>query len=153
MWKSELSALKIEDLAAVEGLEHATGLTFWGRENYRRFLQVFPEYFGTKALVYHDSRPGVLAGFVLARSIFENLEILKMGVSPEFHRQGIGTLLMKSAYSEGVKRGCHRCFLEVRRSNDAAIRFYYAHKFRVAGVRKDYYTDPVEDAWIMERDF
>jgi ribosomal-protein-alanine N-acetyltransferase len=92
------------------------------------------------------------AGFYLARSLFENLEILKVGVYPQYQRQGIGTQLMESAYAEGIRRGCRRCFLEVRKSNGNAIRFYHGHKFRIAGTRLNYYSDPVEDAWIMERD-
>jgi ribosomal-protein-alanine acetyltransferase len=98
-----------------------------------------------------DSREESLIGFFLARSIYENLEILKLGVFPDFQRQGIGTNLMETAYTEGIRRGCNRCFLEVRKSNQSAIQFYYNHDFRIAGTRLDYYTDPVEDAWIMER--
>jgi len=93
----------------------------------------------------------MLLGFYLARSLFEDLEILKVGVLAEYQRRGIGTLLMESAYAEGIKRGCRRCFLEVRKSNFAAIEFYYRHRFRVAGSRLSYYSGPVEDAWVMER--
>ena len=97
-------------------------------------------------------RQGDSVGFFLARSIYDNLEILKLGVFPEYQRQGIGTQLMETAYAEGIRRGCNRCFLEVRKSNQTAIQFYYhRHNFRIAGTRLNYYTDPVEDAWIMER--
>jgi ribosomal-protein-alanine N-acetyltransferase len=153
MITTRLSELTIDDLPALERVEKATGLTFWGRENYSRFLREFPEYFGSKAVVFSGSVHGDFAGFLLARSIFENLEILKVGVSPEYHRKGIGTLLMRAAYSEGIKRGCQRCFLEVRRSNLSAINFYLAHQFSIAGVRRNYYSDPLEDALIMERPF
>jgi ribosomal-protein-alanine acetyltransferase len=152
MITTRLSELTAEDLPALEKIEKTTGLTFWGRENYLRFLREFPEYFGNKAVVYSEGNHGCFAGFVLARTIFENLEILKLGVSPEYRRQGIGTLLMKAAYSEGIRRGCRRCFLEVRKSNSGAIRFYFFHRFTIAGVRRNYYTDPQEDALVMERD-
>jgi ribosomal-protein-alanine N-acetyltransferase len=98
-----------------------------------------------------DSSRQELIGFFLARAIYENLEILKIGVLPGCQRQGIGTHLIENAYAEGIRRGCNRCFLEVRKSNQIAIQFYYNHNFRIAGTRPDYYTDPVEDAWIMER--
>lgn len=153
MITTRLSSLTVEDVPLLERVETATGLSFWGRENYARFLRDFPEYFGTKAMVFADSARGQFAGFLLARSIFENLEILKVGVWPEFHRRGIGTLLMKAAYAEGMRRGCERCFLEVRKSNRGAIDFYLAHKFALAGVRRNYYAEPVEDALIMERSF
>jgi ribosomal-protein-alanine acetyltransferase len=146
-----LARLTVDDVESLQPLEDQVKLAFWGKENYRRFLEEYPEYFGAKAVLSLISRPEVLVGFFLARSIFENLEILKVGVSPDYQRQGIGTGLMETAYAEGIRRGCNRCFLEVRKSNQTAIQFYYNHNFRIAGTRLNYYTDPVEDAWIMER--
>jgi ribosomal-protein-alanine N-acetyltransferase len=141
----------VEDVSSLQPLEDEVQLSFWGLENYRRFLEEFPEYFGAKVVLMSDSSRQELIGFFLARAIYENLEILKIGVLPGCQRQGIGTHLIENAYAEGIRRGCNRCFLEVRKSNQIAIQFYYNHNFRIAGTRPDYYTDPVEDAWIMER--
>jgi ribosomal-protein-alanine acetyltransferase len=146
-----LATLRTDDVPALEELEDETRLSFWGRENYRRFLEEFPEYFGCKVVIVVERGRKQLGGFILARSLFENLEILKVGVFPRYQRQGFGTTLMQAAYAEGIRRGCRRCFLEVRKSNESAIQFYYGQNFRIAGTRLNYYTDPVEDAWIMER--
>jgi ribosomal-protein-alanine N-acetyltransferase len=146
-----LATLKTEDIPFLEKLEDETRLSFWGRDNYRRFLEEFPEYFGCKIVVVGEGARKQLGGFILARSLFENLEILKVGVYPKYQRQGFATSLMQAAYAEGLRRGCRRCFLEVRKSNETAIRFYYGQNFKIAGTRLNYYTDPVEDAWIMER--
>ena len=146
-----IARLTADDVPLLQPLEEEVQLAFWGQENYQRFLEEFPEYFGAKAVHISDSGEEMLIGFFLARSIYENLEILKLGVFPGCQRQGIGTHLMENAYAEGIRRGCSRCFLEVRKSNQTAIQFYYGHNFRIAGTRLDYYTDPVEDAWIMER--
>lgn len=146
-----LARLTADDVFALQPLEEQVQLAFWGVENYQRFLEELPEYFGCKAVTVSNSGEKTLAGFFLARSLFENLEVLKLGVIPEFQRRGIGSHLMENAYAEGIRRGCNRCFLEVRKSNQRAIQFYYSHDFRIAGTRLNYYTDPVEDAWIMER--
>ncbi len=146
-----LSRLLLDDIPALQALEQETNLAFWGADNYRRFLEEFPEYFGCKVMVFEDSGRRILAAFVLARSLFENLEILKLGVFPEYQRNGFGTMLMEAAYAEGLRRGCTRCFLEVRKSNSSAIQFYKKHGFAVVGTRQNYYTNPVEDAWVMER--
>jgi ribosomal-protein-alanine acetyltransferase len=148
---SYLRLLTVDDVPQLETLEKQTRLSFWGEDNYRRFLLEFPEYFGCKVVVMNENGHERLGGFLLARSLFDYLEVLKVGVSPEYQRQGIGTKLMEAAYSEGARRGCRRCFLEVRKSNEGAIQFYHTHKFRIAGTRLNYYTDPMEDAWIMER--
>jgi [ribosomal protein S18]-alanine N-acetyltransferase len=146
-----LSRLSAEDVSLLEPLENIVNLSFWGIENYQRFLEEYPEYFGCKVVRIGASGQTELIGFFLARAIYDNLELLKIGVYPEFQRFGIGTQLMESLYSEGIQRGCSRCFLEVRKSNLKAIRFYNVHSFRIAGTRLNYYTNPVEDAWVMER--
>jgi ribosomal-protein-alanine N-acetyltransferase len=146
-----LASLTIEDIPGLRQLEESTNLSFWGEDNYRRFLAEFPEYFGIKVAVLTAEGLWQMAGFFLARALFENLEILKVGVSPERQRRGLGTQLMEAAYAEGIRRGCTRCFLEVRKSNQGAIDFYLRHHFKFAGTRLNYYSNPVEDAWIMER--
>ena len=146
-----LARLTVDDIPKLKELEEQANLSFWGEENYRRFLEEFPEYFGCKVIVMSAAGRQQLGGFLLARSLFENLEILKLGVFPEFQRNGFGTLLMEAAYAEGIRRGCSRCFLEVRKSNRGAIDFYQSHKFVLSGTRLNYYTSPVEDAWVMER--
>jgi ribosomal-protein-alanine N-acetyltransferase len=151
--KRVIPAIQILDLTPadvpdLESLEAVTQLSFWGEIHYHRFLDQ-EEYFGCKAIVA-DAEPPKMAGFFLARSILENLELLKIGVYPEYQNAGIGTRLMHAAFAEGIKRGCLRCFLEVRKSNESAIRFYLNRNLKIAGERIHYYTQPVEDAWIME---
>jgi ribosomal-protein-alanine N-acetyltransferase len=146
----QISPLLAEDIPGLEPLESLTHLCFWGTEQYMRFLEQ-QEYFARKAVLAGRDAEAKIGGFFLARSILENLELLKIGVYPDFQNCGIGSRLLTSAFEEGIQRGCLRCFLEVRKSNESAIQFYYAHKFKVAGERIHYYTEPVEDAWIMER--
>jgi len=146
-----LARLTVNDVPSLQPLEDQAKLAFWGEENYQRFLEQYPEYFGGKAVLTLEPGRDEIVGFFLARSIYDNLEILKLAVFPDFHRRGIGTQLMETAYAEGLRRGCNRCFLEVRKSNQTAIQFYYNHNFRIAGSRLNYYTDPVEDAWVMEK--
>jgi ribosomal-protein-alanine N-acetyltransferase len=40
----------------------------------------------------------------------------------------------------------------VRRSNETAISLYAKLGFTVAGIRREYYTEPVEDALILWRE-
>lgn len=146
----QISILAVQDVPQLEELEELTSLCFWGTEHYKRFLDQ-PEYFGRKAVA--PIAPGIpkVVGFFLARSMLEDLELLKIGVYPLYQKQGIGTRLLNAAFVEGVKRGCLRCFLEVRKSNQGAIHFYHNHQFKVASERINYYTEPAENAWLMER--
>ncbi len=146
----QITALTTQDIPHLQPLEEATHLCFWGAEHYRRFLEQ-PEYFSRKAVVTVAPGTTRLVGYFLARAVLENLELLKIGVYPEYQNQGIGARLLHSAFVEGTRRGCLRCFLEVRKSNEGAIRFYENHRFTISGERINYYPEPVEDAWTMDR--
>jgi len=136
-------------IPSLETLEESVELPFWGADNYRRFLEEFSEYFGFCLIQETDEKR--IAGFSLARVTFEDMELLKIGVIPELQRFGFGSQLLDATVAEGVARGATRCFLEVRKSNQKAIQFYSARSFRIAGARLNYYSNPVEDAWIMEQ--
>ena len=75
-----------------------------------------------------------------------------MAVRPDCRRQGIGDRLLDTFCRFGQ---AHLAFLslEVRPSNAAAVALYAKHGFQEEGRRKDYYTEPKEDALILTRRF
>lgn len=72
-------------------------------------------------------------------------ELLNLAVRPEARRRGVGRALLALLAGRKV-------WLEVRASNEAAIRFYQSQGFRVYGRRKSYYRNPEEDAVLMARE-
>lgn len=95
-----------------------------------------------------------LAGYVIAALIppapFE-AELEAIGVAPRFQRLGHGGALLAAMLKWAAAQGADRVLLEVRASNLAAQQLYRAHGFVLCGRRSSYYTDPVEDAVLMER--
>ena len=67
-------------------------------------------------------------------------------------RQGLATALMTHLLAEAAAQGAHRTFLEVRRSNVAAQRLYERLGFAVSAVRRNYYSQPEEDALVLGLD-
>ena len=65
---------------------------------------------------------------------------------------GVGRALLEFVLRLGAGLGARRATLEVRRSNAAALKLYERLGFSVAGVRKNYYANPVEDALILWRE-
>ena len=96
------------------------------------------------------SRP--VAGYCAAWFILDEIHINNIAVRPELRGRGLGSALLAHVLEEGRAAGASRATLEVRRSNDDAQRLYERFGFRVAGVRRDYYTDPTEDALVLWRD-
>ncbi len=118
----------------------------WTEGGFRDFLQR-PE---TRSAVAWDG--GRMAGYYLARLLPPEAELLLIVTAPDCRRRGIGGELLAHLLDEAGRAGCNRCLLEVRASNESAIRFYLSHGFRRAGVRKNYYPDPPEDALVMIRE-
>lgn len=85
-------------------------------------------------------------GFLVARRVLSDLEVLNFAVLPDSRRQGIGTELLRAALEWGASFHAESVILEVRASNAAALRFYERHNFRVTGRRPRYYAAPIEDA-------
>ena len=60
--------------------------------------------------------------------------------------------LMQRVLADAAAEGATRALLEVRRSNDEARRLYEGLGFTLAGVRRQYYSQPVEDALVLWRE-
>jgi ribosomal-protein-alanine N-acetyltransferase len=78
--------------------------------------------------------------------------VLNVAVDPGCRGRGVGALLVDGAIAALDGRPYRRYTLEVRVSNEAAIRLYRRRGFVEAGVRPRYYSDNQEDALIMWRD-
>ena len=92
-----------------------------------------------------------IVGFAGIMLIADEAELLNIAVRKDFQGQGVGQLLLKKIMEKGCTGGAERMLLEVRRSNIPAIKLYHKNRFSVLGERKDYYSNPKEDAIIMEK--
>lgn len=93
---------------------------------------------------------GVLAFCAMACAADE-VEVHNLAVHPAARRQGVGRALLEAALARARARGARRVFLEVRAGNTAARALYAACGFALAGRRRDYYSEPREDALLLAR--
>jgi ribosomal-protein-alanine N-acetyltransferase len=87
-------------------------------------------------LVWEGDTP---AGFVLARDLGGEVEILSLGVLGLWRRRGIGRALLLSVVAEAERRLAGSLVLEVANGNEAARRLYAAFGFVQVGRRLRYY--------------
>jgi ribosomal-protein-alanine N-acetyltransferase len=101
-------------------------------------------------LAWHGDTP---AGFVLARDLGGEVEILSLGVLPERRRRGVGRALIDSVVAEAERRRAGSLVLEVATENEAARRLYAGIGFVQVGRRPRYYqrTSGRVDALILRR--
>lgn len=97
-----------------------------------------------------DFNPEVV-GFIGLVMMAPESDILDITVLPEKRNQGIGRKLMTDLFSRALEKGVTTTYLEVRQSNAPARHLYDSIGFQPIGIRKHYYTDPVEDAIAMKR--
>jgi len=88
-------------------------------------------------------------GYVVARRVLDEGEILNLGVALPVRRRGVGRVLVRRVLTTFAAAGVTAVFLEVRESNLPAQRLYAAFGFQEVGRRRRYYEAPVEDAVIL----
>jgi ribosomal-protein-alanine N-acetyltransferase len=80
------------------------------------------------------------------------IQIGNFAVSPGFRNRGVARKMMDVIFDKANENKCHSIFLEVRESNKPAIDLYESYGFAATGKRKDYYSNPRENAIIMVRE-
>jgi ribosomal-protein-alanine N-acetyltransferase len=97
----------------------------------------------------HPQESHEIIGFVGFWVMADEAHITAIAVSEEYQRRGIGEVLMTAVIAMARKFGARIVTLEVRVSNTGAQSLYSRYGFAKVGVRKHYYTDNREDAFIM----
>ena len=95
---------------------------------------------------------GELIGYAIGYVEDANFHLASLAVDPTRRRCGWGGSLLRKALENSRQKGCHWCTLEVRISNRVATHLYQRHGFLSVGVRRCYYTKPVEHALMMRKD-
>jgi ribosomal-protein-alanine N-acetyltransferase len=91
-------------------------------------------------------------GFLVAQNGGPEWELENIAVLPEFRRRGVGGELLSALLQHARSLGAEQILLEVRASNESAIRFYKLSGFQQLARRRDYYRNPEEDALILVRE-
>ena len=144
--------MRVDDLPEVADLESAVQLDPW---THAQVLDIAPmlhtgEYIG--AVV---EQSGQLLAYVVARTMLDECEILSVGVANELRGRGLGKQVLQQLFSQ-LSTEIVTVHLEVRVSNEPALKLYQGLGFVEVGRRKGYYapilnTSKREDARLMSR--
>lgn len=96
-----------------------------------------------------DSRELIAYGGI---KLLDEADLMVVAVSTAWRGRGLGRFLLHALHREAAALNIHRIILEVRASNTPAQQLYLAEGYRKVNVIKNYYRQPVEDAWLMIRD-
>ena len=103
-----------------------------------------------RVMVFKEN--GKIYGYCIFMIAADEGEILRIGVDREMQNNGIGKKLLGFSLNEMKEKGCESFFLEVRASNEKAIKLYEKVGFEKIGIRKNYYSDNNEDAILYKKE-
>lgn len=173
-----IEPMRIEDVPEVSRVERRCFTNAWPQSAYRRELRnpnnnyyiVMRDYGRVPPAApegEQDQQRGALSllpfrrkgpetppsapiiGFAGMWILLDEAHITTIGVAPEYRGRGLGEMLLIDLFEEALRRGAEWVTLEVRVSNETAQSLYHKYGFTRQGIRRRYYSDNGEDAYIM----
>jgi ribosomal-protein-alanine N-acetyltransferase len=148
----KLESMQQVDLAQVITIANEVNLGVWQTDDYKKELDRKDSYLLTA------KKCRIVVGFITVRftladsfdkSIYSEADIINIGVSRDYQRKGIGSLLLNEFLINAKKLKIKTVWLEVRESNTKAQKFYRLNGFVEVHKRMNFYTQPSENAFVM----
>ncbi|MBR1390173.1 MAG: ribosomal protein S18-alanine N-acetyltransferase [Lachnospiraceae bacterium] len=138
-----IDTMTLQDVEQVAEIEKSVFSTPWS-------AQAFADTLTMEGVIFLVAREGKkVLGYCGIYLAADEGEVTNVAVHPEHRRKGIARTLLEKLLTSAGDRGAAHMILEVRQSNQAAIRLYESMGFEPCGVRKRFYRQPVEDALLM----
>lgn len=144
MSEVQIRRMTMADIDAVHAIEAATFAIPWSREDFEREVTT-----NVCARYLVAELDGQVIGYAGAWVIIDEAHVTNIAIEQSFRGQGIGRKLTEGLMQYVANLGVVYVTLEVRRSNLVAQSLYKSLGFLSVGVRKKYYTDNQEDAFLF----
>ncbi len=140
----QIRRMCLEDVDAVHHIEVSTFPKPWERDAFEQ--EMTKNACARYMVALKDDK---IVGFAGAWLVLDEGHITNIAVLESCRGQGIGRMLTTALMQYAANLGVQYMTLEVRRSNLTAQNLYTSLGFQRVGVRKKYYDDNGEDAFIM----
>jgi ribosomal-protein-alanine N-acetyltransferase len=142
--------MSIEDVDQVCSIEEETFSMPWGRESFIKMVSNPDALYMVAVSEEEDGKSKVL-GCIGILNICGEGNICNVVVKEEYRGNHIASALMDEMLKRRRGMGIEMFTLEVRESNEPAIKLYSKYGFESVGYRPGYYEKPTEDALIMNK--
>lgn len=139
-----IRSMTLADIDEVVEIEQEAFSHPWTKADFEAELQSNPY-----ALYFVLVDEEIIKAYIGVWIIFERAQITTIAVKNEYRRQGLSKKLMNYLDHLYLENQVEEISLEVRVSNVKAINLYQSFEFKKVGIRKDYYQDNHEDAYLM----
>ncbi len=141
--KYEIGRITPEDLDGIVSIENVSFPTPWPRRVFERELKSEKSY--NRVIRFG----GMVVGYIVTWTIYDEVHILNIAVHPDFRNMGLGERLLRDCLGHSARSGLKYAILEVRVSNARARGLYEKMGFKTIHTRRKYYSDTGEDAYVM----
>jgi len=144
---------RADDVEALASLERRCYTHPWSVRGFREALRRGEHglVLVARAPAGADPERGILA-YCVIETAADELHVHNLAVRPEYRGGGLGRRLLAIGLTIGERRGARVALLEVRESNRPAIELYRSMGFAPVAVRRNYYSQPAEDALVLRKD-
>ncbi|SFC99894.1 [SSU ribosomal protein S18P]-alanine acetyltransferase [Bacillus sp. OV322] len=136
--------MKTEDIDQVLIVERKSFTLPWSRDAF--FNELNHNQYAVYMVIEDE---GEVIGYCGAWIVIDEAHITNIAILPDYRGQKLGEALLRKMIEISLSQGVKRMTLEVRVSNTTAISLYEKLGFQKGGIRKNYYTDNQEDAYVM----
>ena len=143
-----IRAMKLDDIDQVCKIENIAFSHPWSKEDFEIELQSNPY-----ALYFVLEEEKSIKAYLGVWLIYERVQITTIAVHPDYKGIGLSKILMTYLDKLCLDNQIEESTLEVRVSNEVAISLYEKYGFIKKGLRKDYYQDNHEDAYLMVKNY
>ncbi len=130
-------------ISAIMEIERISQSSAWSEQSFRNEIRSSHAIF---LVAIYQSK---VIGYAGAWIIVDEAHITTVAIHPDHRRKHFGQALIQELITRSRDAGATCSTLEVRVSNEPAIKLYEKFGFEACGLRKRYYPDNHEDAAIM----
>lgn len=141
--RMEIREMQREDIPEVARIEKENFTLPWSQQG---FLDSMEQENTCYLVVCINEKIAGYCGFL---QVLDEADITNVAVDAAYRRMGAGKRMLQELIDRGSKRGVKAFTLEVRESNLAAQGLYQKLGFESAGIRRNFYDAPKENAVIM----
>ena len=146
MTELKIEVMRKAHIAGIVKIEQQVFKTPWTEEMFAQELQD-----SRLSMAYVVLNDGELIGYMIAWLLRQEVHLINIAVEPSCQRSGVGRMMLRYLFDLAAHNKRRFITLEVRESNESAIKLYETFGFKRIGVRPRYYEQDGEDAVVMVR--
>ena len=150
IWKRSRGWIRrVEDPTNLAELDKSCFKKAWREKSFSKLMN-YPWF---RAWTWHAEATSKALAFLIIEDQSDFFSILRVGVMPEYRRQGIGREMMDFLIQLAWNEQVPKILLEVHEFNLAAQHLYFASGFCQIHLKKGYYRDPPGNALVLTKAF